>query len=154
MYCRPLLCTMLLYMVCLRVTVSWWCFLKWSSFIFQLTYADTHPMFTEKSFPHFFRVVPSDNEFNPPRLSIMRYYDWTRVGTLYQNEAKYALVKPISISWIITLVGLYHKKQSLTLSQAHNNLVSELEKNNFTIVESQSKCHNINPVCIIIDFNL
>ncbi|CAB4069502.1 GABBR [Lepeophtheirus salmonis] len=78
----------------------------------QLTYADTHPMFTEKVFPHFFRVVPSENEFNPPRLSILRYYNWTRVGTLYQNEAKFAL--------------------------AHNNLVSELEKNNFTIVESQS----------------
>ena len=61
-------------------------------YLFKLTYADTHPMFTAKSFPHFFRVVPSDNEFNPPRLSIMRNYNWTRVGTLYQNEAKYALV--------------------------------------------------------------
>lgn len=78
----------------------------------QLTYADTHPMFTEKSFPHFFRVVPSENEFNPPRLSILRYHNWTRVGTLYQNSAKFAL--------------------------AHNNLVSELEKNNFTVVGSQS----------------
>ena len=58
----------------------------------QLTYADTHPMFTEKSFPHFYRVVPSENEFNPPRLSMLRYYNWTRVGTLYQNMAKYALV--------------------------------------------------------------
>ena len=59
----------------------------------QLTYADTHPMFTEKSFPHFYRVVPSENEFNPPRLSMLRYYNWTRVGTLYQNMAKYALVR-------------------------------------------------------------
>ena len=50
-------------------------------------------MFTDKSFPHFFRVVPSDNEFNPPRLSIMRNFNWKRVGTLYQNEAKYALVR-------------------------------------------------------------
>ena len=63
----------------------------------QLTYADTHPMFTEKSFPHFYRVVPSENEFNPPRLSILRYFNWTRVGTLYQNSAKYALVR-ISLS--------------------------------------------------------
>ena len=59
----------------------------------QLTYADTHPMFTEKSFPHFYRVVPSENEFNPPRLSLLRYFNWTRVGTLYQNSAKYALVR-------------------------------------------------------------
>ena len=62
----------------------------------QLTYADTHPMFTEKSFPHFYRVVPSENEFNPPRLSILRYFNWTRVGTLYQNSAKYALVSYLS----------------------------------------------------------
>ena len=27
--------------------------------MFQVTYADTHPMFTAKSFPHFFRIVPS-----------------------------------------------------------------------------------------------
>lgn len=58
----------------------------------QLTYADTHPMFTNKVFPNFYRVVPSENEFNPPRLSILRYFNWTRVGTLYQNSAKYALV--------------------------------------------------------------
>ena len=65
----------------------------------QLTYADTHPMFTEKSFPHFYRVVPSENEFNPPRLSMLRYYNWTRVGTLYQNMAKYALVRAFFVAY-------------------------------------------------------
>lgn len=49
-------------------------------------------MFTEKSYPNFFRIVPSENEYNQPRLSLMRYFNWTRVGTLYQNEAKYTLV--------------------------------------------------------------
>ena len=70
----------------------------------QVTYADTHPMFTARSFPHFFRVtmmlvvminhdyhnqwwwwwwwwwwynsiaqvVPSENQFNQPRLSLLK----------------------------------------------------------------------------------
>lgn len=69
-------------------------------------------MFTEKGYPNFYRVVPSANEYNPPRLALMKYYNWTRVGTLYQNEAQYSL--------------------------AHNQLVSELEKNKFKVEESQS----------------
>ena len=64
----------------------------------QISYADTHPMFTENTFPHFFRIVQSENEYNPPRLSLLRYFNWTRVGTLYQNEAKYSLV-----SWTIAV---------------------------------------------------
>ena len=63
-----------------------------SHLIFQLTYADTHPMFTARSFPHFFRIVPSENQFNEPRLALLREFNWTRLGTLYQNEAKYSLV--------------------------------------------------------------
>lgn len=59
----------------------------------QMSYSDTHPMFTEKTYPHFFRIIQSENEYNPPRLSVLRYFNWTRVGTLYQNQAKYALVK-------------------------------------------------------------
>jgi gamma-aminobutyric acid type B receptor len=69
-------------------------------------------MFTKKGYHHFFRIVQSENEYNPPRLSLLRYFNWTRVGTLYQNEAKYSL--------------------------AHNNLILELEKNKFEVVESQS----------------
>jgi hypothetical protein len=29
-------------------------------------------MFTGRSFPHFFRVVPSENQFNQPRLSLLK----------------------------------------------------------------------------------
>lgn len=57
-----------------------------------MSYSDTHPMFTEKGYPNFFRIVPSENEYNPPRLSLMRFFNWKRVGTLYQNEARYSLV--------------------------------------------------------------
>lgn len=58
----------------------------------QLSYADTHPMFSNKEFPNFFRVVPSENAFNAPRLALLRHFNWTRVGTIYQNEPRYALV--------------------------------------------------------------
>jgi len=78
----------------------------------QVTYADTHPMFTAKSFPHFFRVVPSENQFNQPRLALLKQFNWTRVGTLYQNQAKYSL--------------------------AHNDLIRQLRSAEFEVVLSQS----------------
>ncbi|XP_058796020.1 gamma-aminobutyric acid type B receptor subunit 2 isoform X2 [Phymastichus coffea] len=78
----------------------------------QLSYADTHPMFTSESFPNFFRIVPSENAFNAPRVSLLREFNWTRVGTIYQNEPRYAL--------------------------AHNRLVSDLDLNDIEVVESQS----------------
>ncbi|XP_035725822.1 gamma-aminobutyric acid type B receptor subunit 2-like isoform X2 [Vespa mandarinia] len=78
----------------------------------QLSYADTHPMFTSKSFPNFFRVVPSENAFNAPRVALLMHFNWTRVGTIYQNEPRYAL--------------------------AHNRLVSDLDKNKMEVVETQS----------------
>lgn len=62
------------------------------SFVFQLSYADTHPMFTSENFPNFFRVVPSENAFNAPRVALLTHFNWTRVGTMYQNEPRYALV--------------------------------------------------------------
>ncbi|XP_076255856.1 gamma-aminobutyric acid type B receptor subunit 2 isoform X1 [Rhynchophorus ferrugineus] len=78
----------------------------------QLSYADTHPMFTKESFPNFFRIVPSENAFNPPRLSLLKEFNWTRVGTIYQNEPRYSL--------------------------AHNKLVAELDAVGYQIVETQS----------------
>ncbi|KAJ8687216.1 hypothetical protein QAD02_023010, partial [Eretmocerus hayati] len=78
----------------------------------QLSYADTHPMFTSDSFPNFFRIVPSENAFNAPRLTLLNQFNWTRVGTIYQNEPRYAL--------------------------AHNRLISDLDLNGIEVVESQS----------------
>lgn len=70
----------------------------------QLSYADTHPMFTPVHFPNFFRVVPSENAFNHPRLKMMQHFNWTRVGTLYQNEPRYSLVSnPSMISLTISI---------------------------------------------------
>ncbi|XP_046411411.1 gamma-aminobutyric acid type B receptor subunit 2 isoform X1 [Neodiprion fabricii] len=78
----------------------------------QLSYADTHPMFTQDSFPNFFRVVPSENAFNAPRVALLQHFNWTRVGTIYQNEPRYAL--------------------------AHNRLVADLDANRMEVVETQS----------------
>ncbi|XP_039287226.1 gamma-aminobutyric acid type B receptor subunit 2-like isoform X2 [Nilaparvata lugens] len=83
----------------------------------QLSYADTHPMFTPLQFPNFFRVVPSENAFNLPRLKLMTYFNWTRVGTIYQNEPRYSL--------------------------AHNRLVADLDQFDFSVVESQSFANEV-----------
>jgi hypothetical protein len=70
----------------------------------QLSYADTHPMFTMQHFPNFFRVVPSENAFNAPRLKLLQQFNWTRVGTIYQNEPRYSLVSCDFIKVKCTLV--------------------------------------------------
>lgn len=78
----------------------------------QLSYADTHPMFTKEAFPNFFRVVPSENAFNAPRLALLKRFNWTRVGTLYQNEPRYSL--------------------------PHNHMVADLDQLGMEVVETQS----------------
>lgn len=78
----------------------------------QLSYADTHPMFTREAFPNFFRVVPSENAFNAPRLAVLKAFNWTRIGTLYQNEPRFSL--------------------------SHNGLVAGMDTENITVLETQS----------------
>ncbi|EZA52652.1 Gamma-aminobutyric acid type B receptor subunit [Ooceraea biroi] len=78
----------------------------------QLSYADTHPMFTTNSFPNFFRVVPSENALNAPRVALLLHFNWTRVGTIYQNEPRYSLV--------------------------HNRLVADLDESKMELVETLS----------------
>lgn len=83
----------------------------------QLSYADTHPMFTKDAFPNFFRVVPSENAFNAPRLALLKEFNWTRVGTIYQNEPRYAL--------------------------PHNHMVANLDDLNTEVVETQSFVNDV-----------
>ncbi|XP_066944177.1 gamma-aminobutyric acid type B receptor subunit 2 isoform X10 [Macrobrachium rosenbergii] len=80
--------------------------------IVQLSYADTHPMFSASKYPNFFRMVPSDKDFNMPRIHLLQKFNWTRVGTLFQNEPRHAL--------------------------AHNHLASLLDLYKFEIAETQS----------------
>lgn len=61
-------------------------------FFLQLSYADTDPMFTSSNFPNFFRMVPSENAFNTPRVKLLQHFNWTIVGTIYQNEPRFSLV--------------------------------------------------------------
>ncbi|XP_073818522.1 gamma-aminobutyric acid type B receptor subunit 2 isoform X2 [Musca autumnalis] len=83
----------------------------------QLSYADTHPMFTKDAFPNFFRVVPSENAFNAPRLALLKEFNWTRVGTLYQNEPRYSL--------------------------PHNHMVADLDSMELEVVETQSFVNDV-----------
>ncbi|KAM7363585.1 gamma-aminobutyric acid type B receptor subunit 2 isoform 1-T1 [Cochliomyia hominivorax] len=83
----------------------------------QLSYADTHPMFTKDAFPNFFRVVPSENAFNAPRLALLKEFNWTRVGTLYQNEPRYSL--------------------------PHNHMVADLDAMELDVVETQSFVNDV-----------
>ncbi|CAN8028766.1 unnamed protein product [Ixodes persulcatus] len=48
-------------------------------------------MYTLESYPNFFRVVPSESVFNQARVSLLKHFNWTRVGTLYQTNPRYAL---------------------------------------------------------------
>lgn len=48
-------------------------------------------MYTSESYPNFFRVVPSESAFNPARLALIKNFNWTRVGTIYQNSPRYSL---------------------------------------------------------------
>ena len=83
----------------------------------QLSYADTHPMFTRKSDPNFFRIVPSENAFNAPRVKLLQSFNWTRVGTLYQNEPRFALVSSTA-SNILSLWSTHYDHSTRHVSAA------------------------------------
>jgi len=85
--------------------------------IVQLSYADMDPMFSKNTHPNLFRIVPSENEFNPPRLELLKRFNWTQVGTLYQNMPRYSL--------------------------AHNRLVADLEEIGVQVVAAQSFADDI-----------
>ncbi|XP_064634333.1 gamma-aminobutyric acid type B receptor subunit 2-like [Lineus longissimus] len=54
----------------------------------QLSYADTNPELNDRTkYPNLFRTVPSENDFNPARLSLLQTFHWSRVATLYQDAS-------------------------------------------------------------------
>ena len=58
-------------------------------FVFQLSFADTNPELSDRSkYPRFFRNVPSDSDYNPARVQLLKHFNWTRVGTLFQDASK------------------------------------------------------------------
>lgn len=70
------------------------------SFLLQLSYADTNPMLSDRDqFPNFYRTVPSDSDFNPARLALLRHFNWTTVGIVFQHaklgEARHGYVSVV-----------------------------------------------------------
>lgn len=54
--------------------------------------ASSPSLSNRKRYPSFFRIIPSETLLNPPYVSIMRYFNWTRVATIHQNHELFALV--------------------------------------------------------------
>ncbi|XP_006813975.1 gamma-aminobutyric acid type B receptor subunit 2-like [Saccoglossus kowalevskii] len=77
--------------VCSNVTapiaeaVIWWK-------LVQLSYANTEPFLSEREkYPTFFRTVPSEADFNPAKLKLLEYYNWTRVATIHQDTPRFSM---------------------------------------------------------------
>ncbi|CAD6190776.1 unnamed protein product [Caenorhabditis auriculariae] len=58
--------------------------------IVQLSYAETHAKFassdSQELFPTFFRVVPGSRNTNAAKCHLVKYMNWTRVGTVKQSD--------------------------------------------------------------------
>lgn len=106
----------------------------------QLSYADTHPMFTRENFPNFFRIVPSENAFNPPRLSLLREFNWTRVGTIYQNEPRYSLAHNRYKNASLLRARVFY----IYFLRLYYRLVAELDGLGYEVVETQSFTNEVN----------
>lgn len=86
-------------------------------------------MFTKENFPNFFRIVPSENAFNSPRLALLKAFNWTRVGTIYQNEPRYSLAHNRFVSC---------NKRARTVVCFPFRLVADLDTLGYQVVETQS----------------
>ncbi|XP_052799054.1 gamma-aminobutyric acid type B receptor subunit 2-like [Mya arenaria] len=83
--------------------------------VWLLSYADMDPALSDrKKYHNFYRTVPSDNDFNPARLALLKEFNWTTVGTIFQGVTK----------------------GTARYGHAHNNLASLLEKADIDIVKS------------------
>jgi hypothetical protein len=47
---------------------------------------------TKDRYPFFYSIVPSDHAHNLVRKQLLRYFNWTRFGLIYQHGSKYTLV--------------------------------------------------------------
>ncbi|KAL3841947.1 hypothetical protein ACJMK2_020024 [Sinanodonta woodiana] len=80
----------------------------------KMSYADTDPTLSDrKKYNNFYRTVPSDNDFNPARIALLKHFNWTRVGTIFQSASK----------------------GPARYGHAHNHLVSLLELADIAVVK-------------------
>lgn len=66
-------------------------------------------MFTNDKYPKLFRMVPSETGFNPTKIELLRRYNWTWVGTIFQKELRYSLVRVGNSvdSWLLPCLPLF-----------------------------------------------
>ncbi|KAJ8044803.1 Gamma-aminobutyric acid type B receptor subunit 1 [Holothuria leucospilota] len=74
--------------------------------------ASSPALSSRSKYPKFFRIIPSDTLLNPPRVSLMKLYNWTRIATIHQN----------------------HELFSLSI----DDLLTRLKENNITVISSES----------------
>ncbi|KAH9416586.1 Gamma-aminobutyric acid type B receptor subunit 2 [Dermatophagoides pteronyssinus] len=89
--------------------------------LIQLSYADTFTATTA----NFFRIVPSEGSFNPARVKLLKFFNWTKVGTIYQNLPRYSL--------------------------PHSKLLTDLDNADIEIVASQSIADELKPEMYLQD---
>ncbi|XP_070566216.1 gamma-aminobutyric acid type B receptor subunit 2-like [Ptychodera flava] len=66
-------------------TVSWWK-------LTQISFANKEPFLSEREkYPTFFRTVPSEADFNPAKLKLLEYFNWTRIASIHQNTPTFEL---------------------------------------------------------------
>ena len=54
---------------------------------FQISYSSTSPeLSVKKNYPHFYRTIPDDTSFNAPRIALLKTFEWSHVGTIFQEE--------------------------------------------------------------------
>nr|XP_006824736.1 PREDICTED: gamma-aminobutyric acid type B receptor subunit 2-like [Saccoglossus kowalevskii] len=85
--------------------------------LIQLSYANTEPFLSEREkYPTFFRTVPSEADFNPAKLKLLEYFNWTHVATIHQDTPRFSI--------------------------AHNKMSSILEKSGIKLIKVANFANN------------
>ena len=85
----------------------------------QLSYGDTDPVLSDRDkYPNFFRIVPSDSDFNPARLALLRHFNWSIVGTLFQDASRDGSARYGYVSKLGAYVHRNHMAYQVCFSQS------------------------------------
>ncbi|KAL9979471.1 hypothetical protein ACROYT_G017142 [Oculina patagonica] len=53
----------------------------------QISYSSTSPeLSVKKNYPYFYRTIPDDTSFSAPRIALLKTFNWSHVGTIFQEE--------------------------------------------------------------------
>ncbi|XP_071956737.1 gamma-aminobutyric acid type B receptor subunit 2-like [Antedon mediterranea] len=57
----------------------------------QLSFADTTPSLSQQDkYPYFYRTVPSESADNVARIRLIKYFNWTSIGTIHQDVSRFS----------------------------------------------------------------